>query len=137
VGVPQVVSLGALDMVNFGPRESVPARFADRNLYVHNATVTLMRTTPDESLELGREIGRKLTAAAGPTALFVPLRGVSAIAVPGQVFHDADADAALLRGLDETLSATVERHDLDTDINDPAFAIAMADRLHELIEEGA
>jgi uncharacterized protein (UPF0261 family) len=137
VGVPQVVSLGALDMVNFGPRESVPARFADRNLYVHNATVTLMRTTPDESLELGREIGRKLTAAAGPTALFVPLRGVSAIAVPGQVFHDADADAALLRGLDETLSATVERHDLDTDINDPAFAIAMADRLHALIEEGA
>jgi uncharacterized protein (UPF0261 family) len=137
VGVPQVVSLGALDMVNFGPRESVPARFADRNLYVHNATVTLMRTTPDESVELGREIGRKLTAAAGPTVLFVPLRGVSAIAVPGQVFHDADADAALLRGLDETLSATVERHDLDTDINDPAFAIAMADRLHELIEEGA
>jgi uncharacterized protein (UPF0261 family) len=137
VGVPQVVSLGALDMVNFGPRESVPVRFADRNLYVHNATVTLMRTTPDESLELGREIGRKLTAAAGPTVLFVPLRGVSAIAVPGQVFHDADADAALLRGLDETLSATVERHDLDTDINDPAFAIAMADRLHELIEERA
>jgi uncharacterized protein (UPF0261 family) len=137
VGVPQVVSLGALDMVNFGPRESVPARFAERNLYVHNATVTLMRTTPDESVELGREIGRKLTAAAGPTVLFVPLRGVSAIAVPGQVFHDADADAALLRGLDETLSATVERHDLDTDINDPAFAIAMADRLHELIEEGA
>jgi uncharacterized protein (UPF0261 family) len=137
VGVPQVVSLGALDMVNFGPRESVPARFADRNLYVHNATVTLMRTTPDESVELGREIGRKLSAAAGPTVLFVPLRGVSAIAVPGQVFHDADADAALLRGLDETLSATVERHDLDTDINDPAFAIAMADRLHELIEEGA
>jgi uncharacterized protein (UPF0261 family) len=137
VGVPQVVSLGALDMVNFGPRESVPARFADRNLYVHNATVTLMRTTPDESLELGREIGRKLTAAAGPTVLFVPLRGVSAIAVPGQVFHDAAADAALYRGLDETLSATVERHDLDTDINDPAFAIAMADRLHALIEEGA
>jgi uncharacterized protein (UPF0261 family) len=136
-GVPQVVSLGALDMVNFGPLESVPERFGDRNLYVHNATVTLMRTTAEECLELGREIGRKLTAAAGPTVLFVPLQGVSAIAVPGQVFHDADADAALLRGLDETLSATVERHDLDTHINDPAFAIAMADRLHELIEEDA
>ena len=62
-GLPQVVSLGALDMVNFGPRESVPARFGDRNLYVHNATVTLMRTTPEESLELGRQIGRKLSAA--------------------------------------------------------------------------
>jgi uncharacterized protein (UPF0261 family) len=136
-GVPQVVSLGALDMVNFGPLESVPERFGDRDLYVHNATVTLMRTTAEECLELGREIGRKLTAAAGPTVLFVPLQGVSAIAIPGQVFHDADADAALLRGLDETLSATVERHDLDTHINDPAFAIAMADRLHELIEEDA
>jgi uncharacterized protein (UPF0261 family) len=137
MGVPQVVSLGALDMVNFGPRESVPERFGDRNLYVHNSTVTLMRTTAGECFELGREIGRKLTAAGGPTVLFVPLKGVSAIAVPGQVFHDADADAALLRGLDETLSAAVERHDLDTDINDPVFATAMADRLHELIEEGA
>jgi uncharacterized protein (UPF0261 family) len=134
-GLPQVVSLGALDMVNFGPRESVPPRFDDRNLYVHNATVTLMRTTPAESLELGRQIGRKLSAAAGPTVLFVPLKGVSAIAVPGQVFHDADADAALLRGLDETLSATIERNDIDTDINDPAFARAMAERLDQLIKE--
>ncbi|MDX6568086.1 MAG: hypothetical protein QOH15_664 [Gaiellales bacterium] len=133
-GLPQVVSLGALDMVNFGPRESVPTRFGDRNLYVHNATVTLMRTTAEECLELGRQVGRKLSAAIGPIVLFVPLRGVSAIAVAGQVFHDADADAALLRGLDETLSAAIERHDLDTDINDPAFAHAMADRLHELIK---
>jgi uncharacterized protein (UPF0261 family) len=134
-GLPQVVSLGALDMVNFGPRESVPPRFDDRNLYVHNATVTLMRTTPAESHELGREIGRKLSAATGPTVLFVPLKGVSAIAVSGQVFHDADADAALLRGLDETLSATIERIDIDTDINDPAFARAMAERLDQLIKE--
>jgi uncharacterized protein (UPF0261 family) len=133
-GLPQVVSLGALDMVNFGPRETVPERFADRNLYVHNATVTLMRTTPEENLELGRQIGRKLSAARGPLVLFVPLKGVSAIAVEGQVFHDAEADAALLRGLDETLSAAIERHDIDTDINDPAFAHAMADRLHELIK---
>ncbi|HEY1479713.1 MAG TPA: Tm-1-like ATP-binding domain-containing protein [Gaiellales bacterium] len=134
-GLPQVVSLGALDMVNFGPRESVPERFADRNLYVHNATVTLMRTTPDECRELGRQIGRKLSGARGPVALFVPLKGISAIAVEGQVFHDAEADAALLAGLDETLAATIERHDLDMDVNDPAFALAMADRLHELIEE--
>jgi uncharacterized protein (UPF0261 family) len=102
-GLPQVVSLGALDMVNFGPRESVPTRFGDRNLYVHNATVTLMRTTAEECLELGRQVGRKLSAAIGPIVLFVPLRGVSAIAVAGQVFHDADADAALLRGLDELI----------------------------------
>jgi uncharacterized protein (UPF0261 family) len=132
VGLPQVVSLGALDMVNFGPRETVPERFEGRNLYVHNPTVTLMRTTPDECEQLGREIGSKLSAATGPTALFVPLGGVSMIAVEGQPFHDAEADAALLRGLHETLDG-VEVHELEQDINDPAFAVAMADRLHELI----
>jgi uncharacterized protein (UPF0261 family) len=135
-GVPQVVSLGALDMVNFGPRETVPPQFEQRNLYVHNPTVTLMRTTPEECGELGRTIGRKLSAATGPTALFIPLGGVSMIAVPGQPFYDADADAALLAGLEETLDG-VEVHEREEEINDPAFATAMADRLHELIEEQA
>jgi uncharacterized protein (UPF0261 family) len=132
-GMPQVVSLGALDMVNFGPLETVPEHFRGRNLYVHNPTVTLMRTTPDECRELGRRIGRKLSAAQGPTALFVPLRGVSMIAAEGQPFHDPDADTALLEGLRETLGATVEVHELDLDINDPEFALAMANRLHELV----
>ncbi len=136
LGLPQVVSLGALDMVNFGPKETVPERFAGRNLYVHNPTITLMRTTPEECLELGRQIGRKLSAATGPTALYVPLRGVSMIAVEGQVFHDPDADAALLEGLHETLGPAVEVHELELDVNDPEFATAMADRLHAMIEEG-
>jgi uncharacterized protein (UPF0261 family) len=133
LGLPQVVSLGALDMVNFGPRDSVPPQFAGRNLYVHNPSVTLMRTTPDECRELGRRIGRKLSAATGPTALFVPLRGVSMIDVEGQPFHDPEADAALVDGLRETLDDSVEVHDVETDINDPELAAAMADRLHELI----
>ena len=136
LGLPQVVSLGALDMVNFGPEETVPERFAGRNLYVHNPTITLMRTTPEECLELGRQIGRKLSAAVGPTALYIPLEGVSMIAVEGQVFHDPDADAALLEGLHETLGPAVEVHELELDVNDPAFATAMADRLHAMIEEG-
>jgi uncharacterized protein (UPF0261 family) len=135
LGLPQVVSLGALDMVNFGPRDTVPPRFEGRNFYIHNPTVTLMRTTPDECRELGRRIGRKLSAATGPTALFVPLRGVSMIAVEGQPFHDADADEALLEGLHETLAPSVEVHEVDADVNDAAFAVAMADRLHELIQE--
>jgi uncharacterized protein (UPF0261 family) len=133
VGLPQVVSLGALDMVNFGPRETVPPKFEGRNLYVHNPTITLMRTTPEECGELGRQIGRKLSGAQGPTVLFVPLKGVSMIDVEGQPFYDADADAALFTGLRETLADTVEVHEVDTDINDPVFAVAMADRLHELI----
>jgi uncharacterized protein (UPF0261 family) len=137
LGLPQVVSLGALDMVNFGPRESVPEKFSGRNLYVHNPTITLMRTTPDECRELGRRIGRKLSAATGPTVLYVPLRGVSAIAVDGQVFHAPDADKALLDGLHETLGPNVEVHEVETDINDPTFALAMAYRLHELIGASA
>jgi uncharacterized protein (UPF0261 family) len=136
-GVPQVVSLGALDMVNFGPRETVPAQFEDRNLYVHNPTVTLMRTTEEECAELGRTIGRKLAAASAPTAVFVPLGGVSAIDVPGQPFHDPAADAALVAALEQELDGRVELHELQQDVNDPAFAVAMADRLHELIQEGA
>ena len=135
LGLPQVVSLGALDMVNFGPRESVPERFADRNLYVHNPTITLMRTTPDECRELGRRIGRKLSGAIGPTALFVPLRGISMIATEGQPFYDPEADAALLEGLGETLGPNVEVHELDLDVNDEAFAMAMADRLDEMMRE--
>ncbi|MFZ1880600.1 MAG: Tm-1-like ATP-binding domain-containing protein, partial [Gaiellaceae bacterium] len=132
-GLPQVVSLGALDMVNFGPRETVPPAFEGRNLYVHNPTVTLMRTTAAECAELGRTIGRKLAAATGPTVVFVPLGGVSMIDVAGQPFHDPEADAALVAGLKETLGDT-ELHELSENINDPAFATAMADRLHELIQ---
>jgi uncharacterized protein (UPF0261 family) len=136
-GVPQVVSLGALDMVNFGPRDTVPPQFEGRNLYVHNPTVTLMRTTPEECAELGRTIGRKLSGAHGPTVLFVPLKGVSMIAVEGQPFYDADADAALFAALRETLADSVEVHEIDTDINDAEFAVAMADRLHASIQDAA
>jgi uncharacterized protein (UPF0261 family) len=133
-GIPQVVSLGALDMVNFGPMESVPERYRDRNLYVHNPTITLMRTTPDECREIARIVARKLNAATGPTVLFVPLRGVSMIATEGQPFHDPAADDALFSTLREELDATVEVHELDTHVNDAVFALAMANRLHELIE---
>jgi uncharacterized protein (UPF0261 family) len=136
-GVPQVVSLGALDMVNFGPRETVPPQFEGRTLYVHNPTVTLMRTTAAECAELGRTIGRKLSAATGPTALFVPLGGVSMIDVAGQPVHDPEADAALFGALRESVDGSVEVHEVEADVNDPAFADAMADRLHELVEEAA
>jgi uncharacterized protein (UPF0261 family) len=121
-------------MVNFGPRQTVPPQFEHRNLYVHNPTVTLMRTTAEECRELGRTIGRKLNAATGPVAVFVPLRGVSMIDVDGQPFRDADADEALFDGLRESLDSGIEVHDLDLDVNDDRFADAMADRLHELIE---
>jgi uncharacterized protein (UPF0261 family) len=133
-GVPQVVAPGALDMVNFGPRETVPERFEGRNLYVHNPTVTLMRTTPDEMAELGRRVAAKLAAATGPTALFVPLGGVSALDAPGLPFRDPEADEACFEALRD---AAVETERLDMNINDPAFGRAMADRLHEMISGGS
>jgi uncharacterized protein (UPF0261 family) len=134
-GVPQVVSLGALDMVNFGPKDTVPERFTDRNLYVHNPSVTLMRTTPDECAELGRRLAAKLNTATGPTALFIPLRGVSMIATEGQPFHDPAADEALIQALRENIGNNVEMHELDLDINDPEFSLSMARRLAEMVEE--
>lgn len=134
-GIPQVVSLGALDMANFGPMDTVPAQFRDRNLYVHNATTTLMRTTPEECAELGRRIGQKLSAATGPVALFIPRGGVSAIATEGGAFHDAEADAALIDTLLANVGDNVEIHDLEQDINDPAFAEAMATRLMEMVAD--
>jgi uncharacterized protein (UPF0261 family) len=134
LGLPQVVSLGALDMVNFGARATVPPQFEDRNLYVHNPSVTLMRTTKDECAELGRQIARKLSAATGPTALFVPLQGVSMIDAEGQPFHDPDADAALFSALREGLDGRVELIEMDNNVNDPEFAEAMADKLDEYMK---
>jgi uncharacterized protein (UPF0261 family) len=133
-GIPQVVSLGALDMANFGPRDTVPGRYEGRNLYVHNASVTLMRTTPEEASALGAELATKLNAATGPVALFIPRQGISAIAGDGEPFHDPAADQALIDALLSNLADNVEVHDLDLHINDPAFATAMATRLHAMIE---
>lgn len=134
VGLPQAVSLGALDMVNFGPADTVPPEFAGRNLFVHNPTVTLMRTTPEEMAELGRRIATKLAAATGPTELFIPLRGVSAIDVEGAPFRDAEADAALFAELSAGLVGSgVVVHELDQAINDPGFGAAMARALHASI----
>jgi uncharacterized protein (UPF0261 family) len=134
-GLPQVIAPGALDMVNFGPRETVPERFADRLLYVHNPTVTLMRTTVKEMAELGARVGRKAVAATGPTEVFWPDRGVSALDADGQAFFDAAADAACRDALDGELRAAgraMQR--IDAHINDPAFATAMAGRLHQMIQ---
>lgn len=127
-GIPQVVSVGALDMVNFGPVESVPAKFQSRKLHVHNAHVTLMRTTPEENAALGQEIGAKLRMAVGPVAILLPERGVSAIDVEGKPFCDATARQALFASIEHSAKpVTVER--IDAAINDEAFAVVAAQRL--------
>ena len=133
-GIPQVVSVGALDMVNFGPMDTVPAQFKDRNLYKHNPTVTLMRTTADELKSIGHEIATRLTDATGKTMLMLPLKGVSMIDVEGQPFYDAEADKVLFDTLrTELADSNVEIVELDTDINDKEFAIAAAKKLISLL----
>jgi len=134
-GVPQVVSVGALDMVNFYAPESVPERFAERKFYRHNANVTLMRTTVAENRCLGEEIGRKLASSRGPACILFPLGGVSAIDAPGQPFDDLEARAALLAGLRATCGP-VEIVTLEQHINDRAFGEAAARKLIALIEAG-
>jgi uncharacterized protein (UPF0261 family) len=133
LGLPQVVSLGALDMVNFGPWQSVPEKFRGRNLYKHNAMVTLMRTTPEENAELGRMIARKLNQAKGSVTVFIPKKGVSMIDAEGKPFYDPEADAVLINELRTNLRKDIAVKEFDTDINDPKFAQAMARELDKMI----
>ncbi len=125
--LPYVGSVGAVDMVNFGARETVPAQFADRRLHVHNAQVTLMRTTPDENRRIGEFIVSRLNRMEGPVRFLLPLRGVSAIDAPGQPFHDPEADAALFRAIRSGWQGAPNRQliELDSHINDPEFAAAL------------
>ena len=137
-GVPQVIAPGALDMVNFGPPATVPERFTGRLFFEHNPTVTLMRTTAEEMAELGARIGRKAVIAEGPTQVFWPDRGVSALDADGQPFRDQAANEACRAALDRELTAAGRTlHRVDAHINDPAFATAMADRLHQMIADGS
>ena len=130
-GVPQVVSLGALDMVNFGPEATVPSKFSEREFFVHNATVTLMRTTPEENSELGRIVGEKL-AGKPNTVLIVPRGGVSALDAEGMPFRDEAADEALF---DAVIAAAtgISVIESDANINDATLARRAADELHSLI----
>ena len=130
-GIPQVVCPGAIDMVNFGPRETVPAQFRGRNLYVHNPSVTLMRTTPEECAEIGRITAIKLNRASGPVTVLIPLRGVSAIDKIGGPFYSPEALDAYRRALKASLSPAIRVIELDAHINDPEFALAAADLLME------
>jgi uncharacterized protein (UPF0261 family) len=132
-GVPQVISVGALDMVNFGPPDTVPKRFEGRLFYQHNPTVTLMRTTPEENDQLGKEIAEKASAARGPTAILLPLKGVSAIDVDGGPFWWPEADRALFQSVRNWVGPGVRVIEIDRHINDPEFARAAAETLLEMV----
>jgi uncharacterized protein (UPF0261 family) len=132
--LPYVGSCGALDMVNFGGIDTVPEIYKTRQLHVHNAQVTLMRTTPEENRKIGEWIGSKLNECRGPVRFLIPEKGVSLIDVEGAPFHDPKADAELFSALDRTVKQTKDRRliRLPLAINDPAFADALAENFIEI-----
>ncbi len=129
LGVSQVIAPGALDMVNFGPPDTVPEQFNDRTFYQHNPTVTLMRTTVEENAELGKIMGQKLSQAKGPTTVIIPKQGVSAIDQEGQPFYSAEAEAAWIENLKANLGDNVALIEMDNHINDDAFATKLVETL--------
>jgi uncharacterized protein (UPF0261 family) len=133
--IPYVGSVGALDMVNFGAFDTVPAKFKGRNLYKHNPQVTLMRTTVDENRQMGEWIAERLNACQGKVRFLIPERGVSAIDAPGQPFHDPAADTALFDALDALVVQTADRRliRLPLHVNDPNFSAALVENFHEII----
>jgi uncharacterized protein (UPF0261 family) len=133
-GLPQVVAPGALDMVNFGPPDTVPENFSDRLFYQHNPTVTLMRTTAEETAELGRIMARKLSEAQGPTTVIIPTQGVSAIDKTGQPFDSPEARAAWIDNLKAHIGDNVTVIEMDAHINDDAFATKLAETLLNSIQ---
>ena len=125
-GVPAIVTPGCLDMVNFGPPETVPTKFKGRNFYQHNPQVTLMRTTPEECGQLGKILAQKINLSTGPVTVLIPLKAISVISAPGQKFHDPAADKALFDNLKQNLRKDIPVTEMDCTVNDPKFAEACA-----------
>ncbi|MCT4351615.1 Tm-1-like ATP-binding domain-containing protein [Streptomyces sp. Je 1-79] len=134
-GLPQVVSPGALDLVKFGPLDTVPERVLDRDVRVHNPSISVVRTTAEECAELGARVAAKLRSATGPTTLCLPLRGLSTLGAPGGPYHDPQVDEALFSAVRDGLrGSAVDVVEVDTHLNDPSFGRAAAELLHRLIE---
>ncbi|KAI1440551.1 hypothetical protein F5Y02DRAFT_344756 [Annulohypoxylon stygium] len=135
-GLPQIVSVGALDIVNFGPKDTVPQKFLERRIYEHNPSVTLIRTSEQECKELGRRISQRLKdncIEPGLTEVWLPLKGISAISIEGQAYYDKVADEALFTAIREGLEGTsIKVVEVDLDINDPSWSEQVARRLSEL-----
>lgn len=147
MGVPQVVSLGALDFGNFGSRETVPQKYRDRNFFFYTPSITLMRTNVEENQILGKKIAEKLNASVGPAAIIIPLRGFSALdriegrkmtTIDGTVsgeWHDEAANSALTTSIKNCLDGSrVKWVEVDAHLNDPEFAKAAVQLLVELME---
>ena len=121
-GVPAVIAPGCLDMVNFGPRDTIPEKFSGRLFYEHNPQVTLMRTTPEECTNLGRILAEKANLSTGPVAVLLPTKAISVISAPDQVFSDPAADQALFAAIKSNLHKDIELQEIPVAVNDPEFS---------------
>ena len=133
-GVPAVIAPGCLDMVNFGPRDTIPEKFSGRLFYEHNPQVTLMRTTADECTALGQIMAEKANLSTGPVAVLLPLEAISVISATGEPFNDSAADQALFAAIKSNLRKDIEVREIHTSVNDFTFAQAAAETLLSLIQ---
>lgn len=131
-GIPQIIVPGCVDMVNFWGIDTVPEKYRSRLLYRWNPDVTLMRTNPEENREIGRMIAERANRAAGPSALLLPLQGVSLLDSPGHEFWWPEADGELFTAIRKVLARGIPCIELDININDPVFAAAAAEKFIEL-----
>jgi uncharacterized protein (UPF0261 family) len=128
-GTPAVIAPGCLDIINFWGPETIPEKYRDHRIYKHNEKQYLVRTTPEENVQLGKIIAGKLNMSTGPVEVFIPLGGISVISSPGGPYYWPEADAALFESLRTNLRKDIPYHELDLNINDPEFARAMAEGL--------
>jgi|TARA_B110000438_G_scaffold63548_1_gene64039 uncharacterized protein (UPF0261 family) len=133
-GVPAVIAPGCLDMVNFGPRDTIPKKFSGRLFYEHNPQVTLMRTTADECTALGQILAEKANLSTGPVAVLLPIEGISVISATGEPFNDPAADQALFAAIKSNLCKDIEVREIHTSVNDSTFAQAAAETLLSLMQ---
>jgi uncharacterized protein (UPF0261 family) len=132
-GIPHLISPGCVDMANFGGRDTIPDKYADRLFYEWNPTVTLMRTTPEENAEMGKIFAEKANAAKGPVAFLLPLKGVSMLDSEGELFWSPEAAAAMFNAIKENVKKGIEVVEMDANINDPDFADKAVDMLLKMI----
>lgn len=122
LGVPQVIVPGCVDMVNFWARHTVPEHYRERNLYEWNSNISLMRTTAEENDRIGAILAEKANASSGPVAFLLPLKGVSILDSPGQIFWDPEADRACFDAIKRDVRSDIPVYEMDCNINDPEFA---------------
>jgi uncharacterized protein (UPF0261 family) len=129
LGLPMVIVPGAADTIVLPPKDQVPEKFKNRRLNVHNPTMTTMRTSPEENVEIGKFMAEKLNQAKGPVCVILPLGGLSSIDRPGKIFYDPEANAALFSTLKKKLSPKIELIEDDRHLDDPDFAKRVGERM--------